>query len=86
VQVPRSLLRDDRCSIYQRHGGVRYATRAQSAMEERLVAQAMADTAPRLTRVSARRRPGTASGHAGRARKKGTGFKPKRSSASTGNP
>ena len=55
VEVPRSLLRADGRSIYQRHGGVRYATRAQLAMEERLVAQAGADTAPRLTRADAAR-------------------------------
>jgi conjugative relaxase-like TrwC/TraI family protein len=54
VQVPRSLLRADGRSIYQRHGGVRYATRAQLAMEERLVAQA-AEAAPRLTRAAAAR-------------------------------
>ena len=35
VQVPRSLLRADGRSVYQRHGGVRHATRAQLAMEER---------------------------------------------------
>jgi hypothetical protein len=34
VEVPRSLLRSDGRSIYERHGGVRYATRAQLAMEE----------------------------------------------------
>jgi hypothetical protein len=55
VQVPRSLLRADGRSIYQRHGGVRYATRAQLAMEERLLAQAGAGTAPRLTRAGAAR-------------------------------
>ena len=42
VEVPRSLLRADGRSIYQRHGGVRYATRAQLAMEERMLAQARA--------------------------------------------
>jgi hypothetical protein len=46
VQVPRGLLRADGRSIYQRHGGVRYATRAQLAVEERLVAQAEAGAAP----------------------------------------
>jgi hypothetical protein len=55
VEVPRSLLRADGRSIYQRHGGVRYATRAQLAMEERLVTQASAGTAPRLTRADAAR-------------------------------
>ena len=55
VEVPRSLLRADGRSVYQRHGGVRYATRAQLAMEERLVAQADADAAPRLTRADAAR-------------------------------
>jgi hypothetical protein len=55
VQVPRSLLRADGRSIYQRHSGVRYATRAQLATEERLLAQARADAAPRLTRADAAR-------------------------------
>ena len=56
VEVPRSLLRADGRSVYQRHGGVRYATRAQLAMEDRMVAQApRADGAPRLTRADAAR-------------------------------
>jgi hypothetical protein len=55
VEVPRSLLRVDGRSVYQRHRGVRYATRAQLAMEERLVAQAGAEAAPRLTRADAAR-------------------------------
>jgi len=55
VEVPRSLLRADGRSIYQRHGGIRYATRAQLATEERLVAQAGAAAAPRLTRADAAR-------------------------------
>src|SRR4029078_4091990 len=40
AEAPRALLRADGRSIYQRHGGVRYATRAQLAMEERMVTQA----------------------------------------------
>ena len=55
VEVPRSLLRADGRSVYQRHGGVRYATRAQLAMEDRMLAQARADGAPRLTRAEAAR-------------------------------
>jgi hypothetical protein len=53
VEVPRSLLRADGRSVYQRHGGVRHATRAQMAMEDRMLAQARADGAPRLTRADA---------------------------------
>ena len=53
AEVPRSLLRADGRSVYQRHGGIRYATRAQLVMEERMLAQARADTAPRLTRAQA---------------------------------
>jgi hypothetical protein len=53
TQVPRSLLRADGRSVYQRHGGVRYATRAQLAMEQHMLAQAGAESAPRLTRVQA---------------------------------
>ena len=53
AEVPASLLRADGRSVYQRHGGTRYATRAQLAMEERMVAQAGADGAPRVTRAQA---------------------------------
>ena len=53
AEVPRGLLRADGRSVYQRHGGTRYATRAQLAMEERMLAQARADGAPRLTRAQA---------------------------------
>src|SRR5580692_4939808 len=53
VEVPRSLLRADGRSAYQRHGGVRYATRAQLAMEDRMLTQARAGAAPRLTRTQA---------------------------------
>ena len=55
VEVPRSLLRADGRSVYQRHGGVRYATRAQLTMEERMLAQARATDAPCLTRAEAAR-------------------------------
>jgi hypothetical protein len=55
VEAPRSLLRADRRSVYQRHGGVRYAARAQLDMEERILAQARADGAPRLPRAAAAR-------------------------------
>ena len=53
VQVPASLLRADGRSVYQRHGGARYATRAQLAMEERVIAQAGASGAPRMDRAQA---------------------------------
>jgi conjugative relaxase-like TrwC/TraI family protein len=53
VEVPRSFLRADGRSVYQRHGGTRYATRAQLAMEERMLTQARAGNAPRLPRVQA---------------------------------
>jgi conjugative relaxase-like TrwC/TraI family protein len=55
VEVPRSLLRADGRSVYQRHGGVRYATRVQLSMEERLVAQARADGAPCMDGTDAAR-------------------------------
>jgi len=55
VDVPRSLLRADGRSVYQRHGGMRYATGAQLVMEERMLAQARAEGAPRLTRAEAAR-------------------------------
>jgi conjugative relaxase-like TrwC/TraI family protein len=53
AEVPASLLRADGRSVYQRHGGTRYATRGQLAMEERMAAQAGADGAPHLTRADA---------------------------------
>jgi hypothetical protein len=53
--VPRSVLRADGRSIYQRHGGVRYATHAQLSLEERRVALARAGGAPRMTRADAAR-------------------------------
>ena len=53
AEIPRSLLRADGRSIYQRHGGTRYATRAQLVMEERMLTQARATGAPRLTRAQA---------------------------------
>ena len=53
LEVPRSLLRADRRSVYRRHGGTRYATRAQLAMEERMLAQASANGAPQPTRAQA---------------------------------
>ena len=72
AEVPASLLRADGRSVYQRHGGTRYATRAQLAMEER-----MARASPRRRRAAhdaragrarARRGPGAARGRAGRPR------------------
>jgi hypothetical protein len=48
-----SLLRADGRSVYQRHGGVRYATCAQLTLEERMVAQAGASGAPRMDRAQA---------------------------------
>jgi hypothetical protein len=53
VNVPATLLRADGRSVYRRHGGIRYATRAQLVMEERMVAQAGAGGAPRLARAQA---------------------------------
>jgi hypothetical protein len=52
VEVPRGLLRADGRSVYRRHGGTRYATRAQLGMEERMTAQARG-AAPRMTREAA---------------------------------
>jgi hypothetical protein len=53
AEVPRGLLRADGRSVYRRHGGTRYATRAQLTMEDRLVAQAAAQAAPRLSHAAA---------------------------------
>jgi hypothetical protein len=62
AEVPRGLLRADGRSVYQRHGGIRYATRAQLGMEERMLAQARAGGAPRLTRADAARALGVEPG------------------------
>jgi conjugative relaxase-like TrwC/TraI family protein len=53
AEVPRSLMRADGRSVYQRHGSTRYATRAQLAMEDRMLAQASEHGAPRMTRAAA---------------------------------
>src|SRR5205823_788133 len=49
VPVPVSLRRADGRSLYQRHGGVKYATGVQLSGEEKLVAQAGASTAPAMS-------------------------------------
>jgi hypothetical protein len=53
VQVPASLRRADGRSVYQRHGGVRFATHAQLTMEQRMLALARASGAPRMDRAGA---------------------------------
>ena len=53
VEVPCGLLRADGRSVYRRHGGTRYAARAQLSMEDQMTAQAQASTAPRMTRAAA---------------------------------
>ena len=55
VEVPASLLRADGRSVYQRHGGVRFATHAQLTMEQRMLALARASGAPRMDRAEAAR-------------------------------
>jgi AAA domain/TrwC relaxase len=53
--APASLRRADGRSVYQRHGGVKYATRVQLSREEQLVAQAGARGALSMTREEAAR-------------------------------
>ena len=55
AEAPRSLLRADGRSVYQRHGGVRFATHAQLTMEQRMLALARASGAPCLDRAQAAR-------------------------------
>jgi AAA domain len=55
ANVPASLLRADGRSIYQRHGGVRFATHAQLTMEQRMLALARDGAAPRIDRAQAAR-------------------------------
>ena len=57
--LPASLCRElDGCSVYSRPGVARYATTAQLALEERLVAHAQTQGAPRLPSELAARRLG----------------------------
>ena len=49
------MRRADGRSVYQRHGGVRFATHAQLSMEQRMLAVARASGAPRLDRAEAAR-------------------------------
>jgi hypothetical protein len=53
VAVPARLLRADGRSVYQRHGGVRFAAQTQLTMEERMVALARAGGAPCMDRAEA---------------------------------
>jgi AAA domain len=53
--VPASLRRADGRCVYQRHGGVRFATHAQLTMEQRMLAPATASDAPRMDRAEAAR-------------------------------
>jgi conjugative relaxase-like TrwC/TraI family protein len=55
AEVPADLLRADGRSVYQRHGGVRYATHAQLSMEQRMLALARTKGAPRMDRTEAAR-------------------------------
>jgi conjugative relaxase-like TrwC/TraI family protein len=55
AELPASLRRADGRSVYQRHGGVRYAMHAQLTMEQRMVALARASGAPRMDRAQAAR-------------------------------
>ena len=55
ADVPLGLRRADGRSVYQRHGGVRFATHAQLSREERMVALARASGAARMDRAQAAR-------------------------------
>jgi hypothetical protein len=54
TEVPARLLRADGPTVYQRHGGVRFATHAQLSMEQRMVALARASGVPRMDRAEGR--------------------------------
>jgi hypothetical protein len=60
------LVRADGRSVYRRHGGTRYATRAQLSMEDRMAAQARG-AAPRLMRAVAAQALGADLAHLERA-------------------
>ena len=51
--APAGLRRADGRSVYQRHGGVRFATHAQLTLEQRMLALARAGAAPRMDRDDA---------------------------------
>jgi conjugative relaxase-like TrwC/TraI family protein len=53
--VPADLIRADGRSVFQRHGGTRYATQAQLTAEQRMLAQARGHGAPCLSREHAAR-------------------------------
>jgi hypothetical protein len=55
VEPPPDLVRVDGRSVYQRHGGTRYATQRQLVLEERLVTQAQAQGAPVMSLEQAAR-------------------------------
>ena len=56
--APAGLRRPDGRSVYQRHGGVRFATHAQLTLEQRMLALARAGGAPRMDRDDAARELG----------------------------
>jgi hypothetical protein len=58
--VPALLRRADGRSVYQRHGGIKYATRVQLSREERLVAQTGARGGPCMAPEHAARALGAA--------------------------
>src|SRR5262249_40799914 len=62
VAVPASLRRADGRSAYQRHGGVKYATRVQLSGEEKLVAEAGASGGPAMAAEQAARALGGTTG------------------------
>ena len=53
VQPSAALVRSDGRSVYQRHGGIKYATTAQLQLEERLSTQSRAKGTPAMTREQA---------------------------------
>ena len=59
AHVARTVTRAGGRSVYQRHGGVRFATHAQLTMEDRMLALARASGAPCMDRAKAARALGT---------------------------
>jgi conjugative relaxase-like TrwC/TraI family protein len=55
LDVPAELLREDGRCVYEPHGGIRYASRAQLAREDRLLKLAQRADAPALDREEAAR-------------------------------
>ncbi len=84
ARAPAFLRRADGRNLYQRHGGVKYATRVQLSREERLIAQAGAGGAPAMQPEEAARALGADAGLLEAVLREGTPRCPRAGYAQTG--